>query len=143
MRGSSTAPRCRESALTRGRRGARRLLVLAGLLAVLGVGRLLRHAGDGLGVLLAGLRGVLLRLVRLVLPVLAHGDLSLGIPSVLPRGHSSHAPGAGDGRATPPARRVAFAGGAGRRVQPVGNGGHATTRPRLMDPWGCRWSPTP
>ena len=36
------------------------------------------------GVLLAGLRGVLLGLVLLVLSVLAHGDLSLGIPGATP-----------------------------------------------------------
>src|SRR4051794_8993080 len=66
------------------RSGSGRLLVLLGSLVVLGVGRLLRHAGHGLGVLLAGLRGVLLGLVLLVLSVLAHGDLSLGIPGATP-----------------------------------------------------------
>jgi len=67
------------------------LLVLLRLLAVFGVGRLLRHAGYGVRVLLAGLRGLLVGLVRLVLRGFAHGDLSLGVAAVLPRRSGSHA----------------------------------------------------
>src|SRR4051794_22814992 len=53
-----------------------RLLVLLGwLLAVLGLGRLLRIAGHRLGALLAGRRGLLVGLVGPVLRGFAHGEL--------------------------------------------------------------------
>jgi hypothetical protein len=72
-RGLRTAPRYRESAPARGVRGAIRLLVLLRLLlAVFGLGRLLRIAGFGLRVRLAGLRILLAGLVGLVLRGFAH-----------------------------------------------------------------------
>src|SRR5690242_3604874 len=49
--------------------------LLRRFLTVFGRGRRLRNAGHSLRVLLAGLRGVLFGLVRLILRGFAHGDL--------------------------------------------------------------------
>ena len=86
----------RESAPTRGvREGIRLLVLLRWLLAVFGIGRLLRKAALGLRVRLAGLRSLLL--VGLVGPVkrgFAHGDL-------LPRRRGSHASSLGAAEGAP------------------------------------------
>ncbi len=82
VRGLRTAPRYRESAPARGVRGAiRRLVLLRLLLAVFGLGRLLRKAALGLRVRLAGLRALLVGLVGPVLRGFAMATSSLRAPA--------------------------------------------------------------
>src|SRR3954451_14080116 len=69
--------RCANASQPATRRGPAscRLLVLLRLLAVFGLGLLLRQTGHRVGVVLAGLRGLVGGFVGLVLRGFAHGDL--------------------------------------------------------------------
>jgi hypothetical protein len=121
--------------------GATRLLVLLRLLAVLGCGRLLRHAGHGLRVLLAGLRGFLVGVVGPVLRGIAQGDL-LGC------GQPYYPTGAATSRARrPPSHEAArrryprgSTSGAPGRDQALGHSAPGTSGP-LVSGAGCRRGP--